>query len=656
VIKIGSAEILAALWPTLALLGGSIVAMAALNRSAPATRMGVMAISVTLLLRYYFWRASSTLPPVGLSLDFVVGALFLFVETTGLVAAILCFFYLSGSRPRTPDVERNKPWLEALPVKPLIDVLICTYNEEEAILERTIIGATGMDYPNYRVWVLDDGGRPWLQAMCEKLDCGYIARPDNAHAKAGNINHALGQIAELPNPPQFVSILDADFVPMPDFLSRAMTLFRDERIGIVQTPQHFINPDPIQTNLLAAQVWPDEQRFFFDVVMPAKDAWSAAFCCGTSSIVRFEPLIRIGGLPTDSVTEDYLLTLRMKEAGYTTAYLNEALTLGLAPEGLKEYISQRSRWCLGFMQIMRGRSGPFSPSSNLTFIDRLSLIDSFLMWAAVYPSKLVGVIVPILYLVFNIRSVNADLHDVAVYFLPFFVWHTVAMSWLTRGRVMPVMSDVCQLIAAPQVLKAVIVGLLKPQGHKFKVTAKGGDRNRRFVEWPLFRFYSVLLALTILSIGFAFHLNARGDGIEFGALALIWSWYNLVILTIVCFVCIEQPRRRKAERFETNELVALISDGQEHLRQLIDISISGARVAGLAPVTKGGATTCRIRNCTVEVKIIRAGADSFAISFDGSLAMRFAMIRHFYSSQYVKAFEKVNAASVGKAVAQRLLR
>jgi len=166
----------------------------------------------------------------------------------------------------------------------------------------------------------------------------------------------------------------------------------------------------------------------------------------------------------------------------------------------------------------------------------------------------------------------------------------------------------------------------------------------------------VLLALTILSIGFAFHLNARGDGIEFGALALIWSWYNLVILTIVCFVCIEQPRRRKAERFETNELVALISDGQEHLRQLIDISISGARVAGLAPVTKGGATTCRIRNCTVEAKIIRAGADSFAISFDGSLAMRFAMIRHFYSSQYVKAFEKVNAASVGKAVAQRLLR
>jgi cellulose synthase (UDP-forming) len=655
-IKFGFAEVLAALWPTLALLGASLITMATLDRSRATTRMSVMAVSVALLLRYYFWRASSTLPPIGLSLDFVVGALFLFAETTGLVAAILCMIFLSRSRNRSPDVEQNIPWLEALPKKPLIDLFICTYNEEESILERTIIGATGMDYPNYRVWVLDDGSRPWLQAMCEKLNCGYITRPDNSHAKAGNINHALEKVAALPNPPEYVSILDADFVPMTNFLSRAMALFRDERIGIVQTPQHFINPDPIQTNLLATEVWPDEQRFFFDIVMPAKDAWSAAFCCGTSSIIRFEPLRRIGGLPTDSVTEDYLLTLRMKEVGYTTAYLNEALTLGLAPEGLKEYISQRSRWCLGFMQIMRGRSGPFSAASKLTFIDRLSLIDSFLMWAAVYPSKLVGLIVPILYLLFNIKSVNADLHSVAYYFLPFFIWHTFAMTWLTRGRVLPVMSDVCQLIAAPQVLKAVIVGLSKPQGHKFKVTAKGGDRNIRFVEWPLLKFYGAMLALTVLSVGFAFHLDARGDGLQFGGLALFWSWYNLVVLTIVCFVCVEQPRRRKAERFETNELVAIIVDGKEHLRQLIDISISGARIAGLAQATKDGAITCRIRNRVVEAKLIRAGPDSFAVSFDGSLAMRFAMSRHFYSGQYVKAFEKVNAASVGKAVAQRLMR
>ena len=74
---------------------------------------------------------------------------------------------------------------------PLVDVFICTYNEEEAILERTIIGALSMDYPRYRVWVLDDGRRAWLEALCERLGSGYLTRPDNAHAKAGNINNGL---------------------------------------------------------------------------------------------------------------------------------------------------------------------------------------------------------------------------------------------------------------------------------------------------------------------------------------------------------------------------------------------------------------------------------------------------------------------------------
>jgi cellulose synthase (UDP-forming) len=284
-------------------------------------------------------------------------------------------------------------------------------------------------------------------------------------------------------------------------------------------------------------------------------------------------------------------------------------------------------------------------TSKLTFIDRLSLVDTFLMWAAVYPSRLFAIVVPVLYLVFNVKSVNASLSDVAIYFAPYYVWHTVAMTWLTRGRVLPIMSDVCQLVAAPEVLRAVVIGLLKPQGHKFKVTAKGGDRSRGFVEWPLLKINLALLGLTILSIGYAFYFNLRGDGVAFGALALFWSWYNL---TIVCFVCVEQPRRRKAERFETNELVTLRAGGQDHLRQLIDISISGARIAGAAPALGDGPVTCKIRNSLVEAKIIRTGGGSFAI--------RFSMIRHFYSSQYVKAFESVNAASVGKAVVQRLLQ
>jgi len=83
-------------------------------------------------------------------------------------------------------------------------VLICSYNEERTILERTIVGALAMDYPNFRVWMLDDSRRHWLKALCAELGCRYLSRSDNAQAKAGNINNALNRLAALPDPPEFV--------------------------------------------------------------------------------------------------------------------------------------------------------------------------------------------------------------------------------------------------------------------------------------------------------------------------------------------------------------------------------------------------------------------------------------------------------------------
>jgi cellulose synthase (UDP-forming) len=267
-------------------------------------RVILITVSIALVGRYLWWRYTATLPPSSEPLNFAAGIIFIAIETVALLSAAISMFFLTGVRDRSGEADEHRDWVRDEPKPPLIDVLICTYDEEERILERTILGATGLDYPNFRVWVLDDGKRPWLEKLCLTLKCGYITRPDNRHAKAGNINHALGKLAEMLDPPRFIAVLDADFVPRSSFLSRAMCLFHDPAIGIVQTPQHYINPDPIQTNLSLAGVWPDEQRYFFDIVMPAKDAWGVAFCCGTSSITRFEALTKIGGLPTDSVTED----------------------------------------------------------------------------------------------------------------------------------------------------------------------------------------------------------------------------------------------------------------------------------------------------------------------------------------------------------------
>ena len=644
-----------ALTPGFLAYGLFLVVSAVWPKPTPASRPIAIAISLTFMAEYAWWRITATLPSVALSLEFAVALGFLIVEMGGMLAAALSLLFLTRTRGRSAEADANAPWLEEHSGYPRIDVLICSYNEERSILERTIVGALAMDYPKFRVWMLDDSRRDWLKILCARLGCRYMSRPDNGHAKAGNINHALKLIAVLPDPPDFVSILDADFVPTPRFLRRAMTLFRDPTIGVVQTPQHFVNPDPIQINLGMTKFWPDEQRYFFDVVMPAKDAWSVAFCCGTSSIIRMRPLLEIGGFPTDSVTEDYLLTLRLKEKGFSTVYLNEPLTFGLAPEGLKEYIIQRSRWCLGFMQIARGRSGPLSTRSPLTWLDRLSLVEVFLNWTVVYASRALGLTVPLVSLAFDIHPFQASLSDVATRFLPYWLWSGLSMHWLSKGRVVPVLSDVSHIIVAPQILRAVFAGLTRPQNRKFQVTAKGGDRGRWFVEWAVMRPFTILIALSLATIVIAFYVNPKADAIRYLAPTFAWIWYNLIVLTVICFVCIERPRMRAAERFASRDIVKIkLLEGDKTV-QLADLSITGARIFGKAPRCLGERIEFELSNVRIAATIVRVEANAFAVAFARTFETRIAMIRLFYAGEHLKPLDHIRILRVGASVLKRIL-
>jgi cellulose synthase (UDP-forming) len=645
---------LAAIEPALVTLGVFFVCAALWPKPVATGRAFMVAGSFAMMTQYAWWRITDTLPAPAFSFEFALALVFLLAELVGIGTAGLSLMFLTRTRNRSPEADANAGWLSSLEKPPSIDVLICSYNEDKEILERTIVGALGMDYPNFRVWMLDDNRRDWVKTLCAELGCLYLSRPDNAHAKAGNINHALKHIARLPDPPEFVSILDADFVPTPQFLKRAMSLFRDSTIGVVQTPQHFVNPDPIQINLGATKFWPDEQRFFFDIVLPAKDAWSAAFCCGTSSIVRMQPLMEIGGFPTDSVTEDYLLSLRLKEKGFLTAYLNEPLTYGLAPEGLKEYIVQRSRWCLGFMQIARGRSGPLSFASPLAFIDRLSLTEVFLNWTAVPLSRAIGLIIPPISLAFGLHPFHASLYDLATRFLPYWLWCGLVMSWLSSGKVIPILFDVSQIIVMPQILKAALFGLARPQGQKFQVTAKGGDRNRGFVEWTVMRPFVILLILSLSAVSWALFVNGGSNEIYYSSPALAWTWYNLIVLVVLCFVCVERPRHRAAERFASRELVSLKTADRTQLMQLADLSITGARIFGAAPCALGETVELELPNFRASATVVRLEPSAFAIVFNHTLKSRVAAIRHFYAGAYLKPIGAIQVARVAESVVRRV--
>ena len=623
------------------------------NRESSWVRATFVAVSLMMTWNYLLWRITQTLPESTFSANWFFGIGFLGTEVLTGIGGSITWILLSRNSSRSAAITANMPWL--MQTRPLVDVLICTYNEDKAILERTIIGAMGMDYPNFRVWVLDDGRRDWLADLCAQKGCHYLTRADNSHAKAGNINHAIRYLAKLESSPDFIAVLDADFVPFSSFVSRALCLFKEQTTGIVQTPQHFFNPDPIQSNLAITEVFPDEQRFFFDTIMPAKDAWGLAFCCGTSSIVRFSALLEIGGFPTDSVTEDFLLTVRLRERGYETIYLNEKLSVGLAPEGINEYATQRTRWCLGLIQICRGPSGPFRLANGLPLAFRISLVETFLYWGASFLFRMFCMLAPALFFLFDIRMVQANLSDAVAHFAPMVITQIAITTWLGGGRMLPIIADVYQMLIAPEIILVVAFALIQPRGHKFKVTPKGIRYGGLNVHWRLLFRFLALASITIVGLVrvFAFdHSDLIEDG---GALNLFWAWYNLLVLTICCLVCVEQPRRRLDERFVTSEQIRIKFGDQVRVCDVKDISASGMGLVGAIDYPIGSPATVIMDGTESPAVVARKGANEFAVSLIGDQA-REVMTRRVYSERYGKPLETVDPGRVLAGILHRLAR
>jgi len=581
----------ASIAPSLVIVGLALCLLPFLDRTDWRARTAVLVLSTFLAWRYMLWRFTETIPPLSLELDALLPWAFALLEAVTVLSSTFAALILTRTRDRTPEADKHAGWWSA-DQPPKVDVYIATYNEELEVLERTIVGARSMQGPPLRIFVLDDGRREWLREYCEQLGVEYRQRPDNSHAKAGNINYTLRQRLREPDAPDFVAVLDADFVPHRNFVVRALALFHEPDVGLVQTPQHFFNPDPIQHNLGISSGYPDEQRFFFDHVEPARDAWGIAICCGTSSVVRAEAVAAIGGLPTESVTEDFLLTLRLDESGWRTVYLNEALTEGLAPEGLREYIVQRGRWCLGLMQIARNVYPPFGTAHRLRLMQRVGIIDSLLYWASTFPFRLAALVVPLLYWFGGIALVNASVPDVLRFYLPYYLAVIFGLNWISRGMIFPLLNDVSQLVAAWPVSRAVVLGLLTKGPHKFKVTAKGGDRNRVVIQWPLLLPLAIVFALTLLGllIGLiapaAFNYDhVAGDGMQ---VIVAWTIYNLLLLIIAMIACIEQPRTDRPQRSLT-EAAELHFAGRTFTAWILELGVEQARVRGLAKLALGDA-------------------------------------------------------------------
>jgi cellulose synthase (UDP-forming) len=534
------------------------------------TTRAIVVLALGAGVAYLVWRWGFTIHGTSAW----IGAPLAVAETYGLVMLALLSFScwrLSVRRPPPPLAGRD------------VAVLVATFDETEDVLRPTVLGALAIrNDVAPQVWVLDDGGRDWVARMCEEVGARYLSRPaPRLHAKAGNLNHALGHVDA-----EFVVTLDADHVPRPELLERMLGYFADEAVAVVQAPQAFYNrgfqhgrdDDPLR----------NEQSIFFDVICRGKDRHDAAFWCGCPSVIRREALVSVGGVATDTVVEDAHTSMCLHAAGWSIVFHDEVMALGLAPEEIGAFVVQRGRWARGSLQMLR--HDPPMLKRGLSWAQRLEYSSSCMHFLE-GPQRLLGLLVPPIVLVSGIAPIAASPLLYAALFVPQLVLVPLASRALTRGRYRLIEGERYSVVRMEPYLRAM-AALAGRRGGRFRVTPKGARAGRSPVARAL-RLPIAVAALTLAAIAYQTAAQALGlpGRLTPGAhvITVLWGAANIALIASVVVWAAGVQHRRRSHRFPVSLQAAYgAGAGSPALGAHVeDLSRHGARIAVAEPRVPG---------------------------------------------------------------------
>ncbi|MFM2053368.1 MAG: hypothetical protein RL456_1405 [Pseudomonadota bacterium] len=527
-------------------------------------------ISLTVSSRYLYWRLTETMGMES-HLDLFFGTGLIAAEIYAWLVLVLGFIQTIWPLQRRP-VALNMPIEEW----PTVDIFIPTYNEPLKVVKPTVLAAMAIDWPidKLRIHILDDGRREEFRDFAEEVGVNWVIRSDNRHAKAGNINAALQHTDG-----EFVAIFDCDHIPTRSFLQMTIGWFyRDPKLAMLQTPHHFFSPDPFERNLGTFGRIPNEGELFYGLVQDGNDFWNATFFCGSCAVLRRDPLMEVGGVAVETVTEDAHTALKMHRKGYTTAYLGIPQAAGLATESLSAHVGQRIRWARGMAQIFRTDCPLLG--KGLTLAQRLCYSNAMLHFFYGLP-RLVFLTAPLAYLFFEAHVIQASAFMIAAMALPHLA-HANQVNSRVQGRFRhSFWAEVYEAVLAWYIFRPTLFALINPKAGKFNVTAKGGYIERDYFDWGIARPYVILLSLNILGfvIGVARLIWFNTHETETVVLNMLWTIYNLVILGAAAAAASETRQVRQSHRVQFGIPARLETpEGKIYHVETEDFSEGGLRV------------------------------------------------------------------------------
>lgn len=505
----------------------------------------LLLLSTLCSLTYLSFRAIYTLNAESVAAQ-CFSVIVLLAECHGVFLMLLYYWQIRDTTPA--------PLMPVLAGR-TVDVFLPTYNEDVHLLRGSIQSYLAFDYP-CKIYVLDDGNRPEVRVLCEEMGVHYIARKDNLHAKAGNINNAL----EMTDG-EFVVIFDSDHVARPHFISRTIGYFADERVGWVQTPHAFYNLDSFSSLYRPEKnhYW-EEGDLFYRCIQLGKSNANAVVFCGSAAIMRRKALEDVGLIATETITEDMHTGLRMHARGWKSVFVHERLIAAQAASEVTAYQSQRLRWGEGNLSIIR-HDNPLT-MRGLTLDQRIHYMGSMLGWSSGI-GKLALYLTPIIMLFTGISPVGKISETYFVLLLAHLVCSWVTLKSTGMGSFMIIGNELASMATFWVQNRAVFRALTRTNS-RFVVTKKRGRQTSSVLS-------HVVPQLTLIAMGVASVVWAAGRlicGVDQNYLGLAIGSTLIAIQSCLAWVVVKRALcgtdRRFSYRHQQGTIHAVITPDFTH--------------------------------------------------------------------------------------------
>jgi cellulose synthase (UDP-forming) len=543
-------------------------------------------VSTVMMIIYFGWRLFFTFPVKYGTVAMIAACLLFLCE---LVSAVEAFIHLITSMnpfiPEKPVIPEE--WY------PQVDVFIATHNESTDILYKTVNGCKYMKYPDkskVHIWICDDGNRSEMKELADKMGVGWLGLADNKLAKAGNLNNALSKTSA-----PLVVTFDADMIPTRNFLLETVPYFflpkmkkledgtwvarredeidKNYKIGFIQTPQSFYNPDLFQYNLYATDKIPNEQDYFFREINVSRNKSNSPIYAGSNTVISRQALEEVGGIATGTITEDFETGIHIQGRGYSCYAIDKVVAHGLAPDTVDSLIKQRERWGRGCIYSLRKMHIWKNKEMNLKM--KISYFSCKLYWWTFF-RRFVFILCPILFAVFSVPVMDCKPWELLVFWLPSYYLFNKAQK-MESGNIRTVTwSNVIDTVLFPYLIIPIFLEAIGVKKHQFVVTRKDRiieDSNDKALAIP----HAILFTLSMVAL-----ISSLHDLIAYRAVGSIiiiyWLFVNSYALVMAIFFMLGRRNLRMNERYSAELPVKVLFDGNTLYGSSVDISETGMAV------------------------------------------------------------------------------